>query len=191
MDIRTQYTQKVLKESIVDLLGKERLHEITIKQLCAAAGVNKSTLYAHYKDIYDLYYDAENDFIKRILECSQSNSGSTSKQEKKQHYINVCNFYRDNKKYLIAFYKSGAGDDFVAKLGDSIANFVIAKNASILANIDNRKIKLIFGYSNQGYMYVIYNWLISYPEIPADEIAEILMDANRNTHLPSLIKILQ
>ena len=42
-------------------------------------------------------------------------------------------------------------------------------------------IRMRFGYSNQGYMYVIYLWLTKYPEIPVDEIADVLITERSNS----------
>lgn len=180
MDIRTQYTKKILKESLIKLLEKQKLHEITIKELCGTAGVNKSTLYAHYTDIYALYNDAEEDFLQMILSVSWNNSGARSSKERKEHYINVCNFYKENKQPLLAFYNSGANDNFVAKIGEMMANKII-KNHEPITKSEEMNIRMRFGYSNQGYMYVIYLWLTKYPEIPVDEIADVLITERSNS----------
>jgi AcrR family transcriptional regulator len=53
-DRRIRYTKKVIRESLIHLLSQKPIAEITVKEICELADVNRSTFYAHYKDPYDL-----------------------------------------------------------------------------------------------------------------------------------------
>ena len=59
LDRRTAYTRMVIKESLYKLLEKKHLSEITVKELCAQADINRTTFYRNYMDIYDLYDNNE------------------------------------------------------------------------------------------------------------------------------------
>ncbi|CDQ20679.1 DNA-binding transcriptional regulator, AcrR family [Halobacillus karajensis] len=54
LDRRKKYTRKVLKESLITLLAQKPLSDITVKEICAIADINRSTFYTHYADQYDL-----------------------------------------------------------------------------------------------------------------------------------------
>ena len=49
------------------LLEKKEFAYITIRELCAAAGVNRSTFYLHYQDIYDLSEQIGKEVLTNIL----------------------------------------------------------------------------------------------------------------------------
>lgn len=51
-------------EVLVD--GKKPVSKITVREICEAAGINRSTFYAHYLDVYDLFDRVE----KRMAEMS-------------------------------------------------------------------------------------------------------------------------
>ena len=53
-DRRIRKTQHSLQEAFIQLVMEKELNQITIKELCARADINKSTFYLHYRDIYDL-----------------------------------------------------------------------------------------------------------------------------------------
>ncbi len=55
MDRRTAYTRMVIKDSLMQLLEKKHLSEITVKELCELAQINRATFYRNYMDIYDVY----------------------------------------------------------------------------------------------------------------------------------------
>ena len=54
MDLRIEKTERGIKNAFIELRSRKPLEKITVKELCESARINKSTFYAHYKDIYDL-----------------------------------------------------------------------------------------------------------------------------------------
>ena len=54
MDLRILKTERAIKNAFTLLRAKKELEKITVKELCEEACINKSTFYAHYRDIYDL-----------------------------------------------------------------------------------------------------------------------------------------
>lgn len=65
-DRRVRYTRMVLKESFIKLLEKKDITQISIKEICEEADVNRATFYAHYNDQYDLMRKIEDEFIDNI-----------------------------------------------------------------------------------------------------------------------------
>lgn len=65
-DRRVKYTKMVLKESFIELLEKKDISQITIKEICEKADINRATFYAHYNDQYDLLRKIENELIDNI-----------------------------------------------------------------------------------------------------------------------------
>ena len=58
---RVQTTKRLLREALLSLLNEKPLRSITVKELCAKAGLNRGTFYAHYADVYDLMEQIEED----------------------------------------------------------------------------------------------------------------------------------
>lgn len=51
-------TAKRMDEAFLELLGKKEFEYITVKEICAAAEVNRSTFYLHYETLNDLLTEA-------------------------------------------------------------------------------------------------------------------------------------
>lgn len=62
-DRRVRKTKKAIQDVFCELTKEKKLNEITIKELCAKADINKSTFYLHYRDIYDLANSIQNILI--------------------------------------------------------------------------------------------------------------------------------
>lgn len=65
-DRRVRKTKKAICDVFCELIKEKRLNEITIKELCTKADINKSTFYLHYRDIYDLAESIENRLIQGV-----------------------------------------------------------------------------------------------------------------------------
>lgn len=71
VDRRVKYTRMVLEDSFIKLMEKKDISQITIKEICEKADINRATFYAHYSDQNDLLRKIENkllDNIKAYLE---------------------------------------------------------------------------------------------------------------------------
>jgi AcrR family transcriptional regulator len=52
-DRRVRKTKQAIQAAFSKLLSEKSMEDITVKNLCEMADINKSTFYLHYKDIYD------------------------------------------------------------------------------------------------------------------------------------------
>lgn len=69
MDLREKKTKRSIKNSFLQLRAQKPLERITIKELAELAEISKATFYLHYKDIYDLSDQLQNEVIQDILGC--------------------------------------------------------------------------------------------------------------------------
>ncbi|KRM74412.1 TetR/AcrR family transcriptional regulator [Secundilactobacillus collinoides] len=54
MDKRIERTQAAIEGAFLKLLNEKSISKITVCEVTSLAGVNRSTFYAHYHDVYDL-----------------------------------------------------------------------------------------------------------------------------------------
>ena len=71
-DRRTEYTKKVIKEAVFKLARKKSLGDITVKEICEAADINRATFYRNYLDIFDLYEKLEEGFTSEADETGRN-----------------------------------------------------------------------------------------------------------------------
>ncbi len=67
MDLRKVKTEKAIKEAFFQLRSKKSLEQMTVKELCHAAQINKSTFYCYYDDLYALSDALERETVAQIL----------------------------------------------------------------------------------------------------------------------------
>lgn len=73
MNQRIAITKKLLKSSLTEMLQGQSIYQISIRELCQRAGINRSTFYKYYGSQFDLLSEMERDLLQRIERtlCSQ------------------------------------------------------------------------------------------------------------------------
>ncbi len=58
---RSQNTDEAIIRAAFEtmLMGGKQISRITVREICEKAGINRSTLYAHYTDVFDLFERVE------------------------------------------------------------------------------------------------------------------------------------
>lgn len=65
-DRRIRKTRAALKQSLTELLKTKNIKDISVKELTDLADVNRGTFYLHYKDVFDLLEQSENDLLEEF-----------------------------------------------------------------------------------------------------------------------------
>ena len=68
MDLREKRTLRHIRDAFLRLRANKPLERITVKELSELAEISKATFYLHYKDIYDLSEQLQDEVIQRILD---------------------------------------------------------------------------------------------------------------------------
>ena len=66
-DLRTRKTERLIRDSFHSLLAEKDFEEISIKELCEKAQINRKTFYAHYDSLEEL----RQDLINRLFSDTQ------------------------------------------------------------------------------------------------------------------------
>ena len=54
-DRRVRKTKKALREGLIELLNEKSIQSITVRELTDKVDIHRSTFYANFKDVYELY----------------------------------------------------------------------------------------------------------------------------------------
>lgn len=68
---RIRMTRQLFQVALIQLLQEKPIGNITVKELCTNAGLNRSTFYAHYYDVYDLLEEIEDELYEEIAHAMQ------------------------------------------------------------------------------------------------------------------------
>lgn len=78
-DARVRYTKKVLREALLKCMETRPVNQITVKEVCELAGLNRATFYKHYRDCFDLLEQLENEMLEQLGESLRDLSSLDAK----------------------------------------------------------------------------------------------------------------
>ena len=157
-DRRVKYTKMVLKESFIKLLEKKDISQISIKEICEDADINRTTFYAHYTDQYDLLRKIENELLDNI-------SAHLKKFDQKNSDINavllaekIFDYLKENAK-LCKLLLSERGDFSFQK-----RVMMLVYDKIITEITDNKKItkedaEYVYAFTITGCVGIVQKWL--------------------------------
>lgn len=62
---KRQYSRMVIRRAFLELLEQKSINNITVKEICDLADVNRTTFYSNYYNIYDLLKQIEDEFYQK------------------------------------------------------------------------------------------------------------------------------
>jgi AcrR family transcriptional regulator len=82
VDRRVRKTKRQLRLALMQLMSEKNVKDISVRELAAIADINRGTFYIHYKDVYDLLSQLEEEMAQGLVKVcrahhAQESSGST------------------------------------------------------------------------------------------------------------------
>lgn len=115
LDHRVRITRTLLKEALFRLIKSKKLHEITIKDLCSEAKINRSTFYAHYQSISDLINQLELEALDDLMLIFKK-SAYNPMYFASEIYVDVFKLAKENRELFELVLIENADPNFLEKV---------------------------------------------------------------------------
>lgn len=63
VDSRTIHTKALIRRTLLDLMQESPFLKVTVKELCEKAGINRGTFYLHYRDLWAVLEELEDEVL--------------------------------------------------------------------------------------------------------------------------------
>lgn len=160
---RKRESRERIEKAFIELLQTAELEQITVSDLCKAAGLNRSTFYANYLDIYDLA-----DKVREGLEQSVAllYRDEVIWQYNSNNYLKLFRHIRENQLFYRTYFKLGYDDNYQIVQYD----VELAKK-----HFDNRHIQYHMEFFKAGITKILKLWLEKGCLETPEEMNEIIM----------------
>lgn len=119
-DRRVRRTRARLQQAMLDLLQEKDARSITVRELTQRADVNRGTFYAHYKDVFDLLDQMEQELFQRLSGVLSAYSPQDLRRGLTPLLTDVFRFVRDDPVLHLAFLDQRTQDSFFRRLNQLI-----------------------------------------------------------------------
>lgn len=172
-DHRTRVTRILIRKAFTELLSQKPIQSISIKELCDLAGINRSTFYTHYEDIYDLQNQIENEMLEdflKVLEPMLSTGSPDFNPVAISTEIFQC--LKDNSDVCIMTLGDYGDKAFAEKLINIGREKCMASYTQYFQGATAKQIEYFYAFACAGCIGLLRKWLAEGMQASAAEIAQ-------------------
>ena len=171
-DRRTKRTKKLLTDAFIDLLSYQKLNEITIKDLCEKADINRGTFYLHYQDIYDLKHQIQTDLYEELANLISPFTNVKTINSYELFYT-LFTFTIKNETLFRAFLGPNGDISFLTDLKTLFKDYylsILLQGHTINAT---QNLEYAYDFISAGFTGLVSSWLESETPASIEEMARL------------------
>ena len=166
---RTAATRNTFIETFIELNQQKPVEKITISELAAKSGYNRSTFYQYFDDTYDLLACIEDDFIQYVKDTIVSQIGM---KKTESHFIESFLHIYAEKRTLLKILLSGSNhNNFAAKLQETL---IPAFAAQMNLSAGDEKAEFLLDFYLSGIIGVLSRWVLSENPMAPEEYGRLM-----------------
>lgn len=160
-------SQEKIEKTFLQLFQKKNINEISVSSICKLSGLNRSTFYSNYIDIYDLAEKVKNQMEVEFAQFQLSNNA----RQNPDGYLIMFKYIKDNQIFFKTYFK----------LESILKDHPIQYNVELAEKYYNNKfIDYHIEFFKAGLNTVIKKWLSNGCKETPEEINEIIISEYKN-----------
>ncbi len=103
-NLRFQQTERKIRNIFLELLKKNDISKISVKEICRSADINRTTFYLHHEDIYALMQCIESDmfhYFKTIFFTAHGQDYSL-----RECFLHLFSFIKEHQDFYRIYFSS-------------------------------------------------------------------------------------
>ena len=176
---KVKQTKQILKDAFIELYKNKSIDKINIKEIATLTGLNRGTFYIHFKDIYDLLEQIENEFLYDVEELSNKIllfNGNTFEENFKNintGFSEMLKYIEKRKTYVEVLLGQNGDLSFIRKFQNHTKRILYTyfKNIGLINNGIN---EYNLEYISSGNMGIIIYWIETGMKISVEELTQML-----------------
>lgn len=170
LDKRNQRSRAALRRALVELMKQKQLNQISIKELCQTAGVNRSTFYGSYDDLDQLLWELHGEVFRQMtrqLGSSYEDIWATEPEKSIRGFTEIAEYMKAHRELFLLFLQNNDDQMFESNM----MRFYGARYDKML---QDRRARYVFMYNAIGSFTVLCAWLLENCPLPSAQIAEVV-----------------
>lgn len=173
-DHRVRVTKTLIRRAFLDLLRQKPIQSISVKALCAAAGINRGTFYAHYQDIYALLEQLEADML---VDFEKALAPLAESPRDERYLVEACagifQCLKENSDLCVVMLGDHSDKQFVDRLLDLGKETCFTAYSRYFQNASKRQLEYFYAFVSSGCLGLLRQWFQDGMAVPAHELARM------------------
>ncbi|MCD8382086.1 MAG: TetR/AcrR family transcriptional regulator [Clostridiales bacterium] len=177
----TDATREALVNAFFQLAGKKDINRITIREITALAGYNRTTFYRYFEDVYALVEYAEDEFLQSVRRALESHGTEGPVSEGKFFEV-VINCFHENRDRISTLMSEQNRSHFLRRIEENITNRLYG------AHNNTPKKRIITDIYFYGIFHAISINLQSKDALSDEDLLDIIQTLFNSWYLPEMTK---
>ena len=165
---RTQMTRLLLKTALKELMQEKAFSQITIKDICTQADLNRTTFYLHYNDQLNLLTDLENEVCEKTLEYLKNVKPAADAPGMIEAFLR---YVQENASLFRVLFFNAGGEDFRSRF---IQNSMAALRFNIPVSCAPEEEPYVLRFLMEGSIHMIMEWIKEDFNLTPRQLAELI-----------------
>lgn len=175
VDSRVRRTKRLIRQGLTELLKEKSIKKITVRELSERVDINRGTFYLHYKDIYDLVDQIEQELFDEYESILSNYTITDLQTQPHKIFSDVCGFLYANREICAALLGDNGDINFILNLRKFLREKCLRDIAAHYTVKHPVEYNYVYTYFESGATGIIRYWL-EHPEDnkTPDEIAALI-----------------
>ncbi len=171
-------TQKQINDAFIELYRKNRPRLISVKDICEAAGINRSTFYTYYDDVYKVQSFVQEEIQDKIIETFRGIQVNNRSFDPAIIIIELVKFFKANRDLPFELICDNRGA-LLQKIQMLIKDGFFF-DTSKMAPEDFKRIGIALKYHIAGAIDILDDYLVKNRDMDVDDVIAILTEIASN-----------
>lgn len=168
---RRKDSQDKIQKVFIELIQTKEINEISVSDICKKAGLNRTTFYSNYIDIYDLADKVKERLFEDVLSLYPD---ETKEKRHSYDFLKLFKHIKDNQLFYKTYFKLSYDNDF------NIVERMIDYNDFQKHYGNKENIEYHITFFKYGLNAVIKRWLHYGCKESPEEIRDIIINEYKN-----------
>ena len=176
-DLRIIKTQERLQNALLGLLGTKELKAITVKEICAKAGISRNAFYQHYgykEDLYDQMVARATERIRDSLTPVIPDVTQVKEDTVASYARHIIDGVSEVRELIYVMLKSDEGI-FLRQLTDLIYTQMLTESFSFFGIDETKDLRLFYEFLSAGMAAFIIKWVLD-GDVTEEKAAALLAE---------------
>jgi AcrR family transcriptional regulator len=176
-DLRFQQTERLIEAAFIELCQEQGSFDVTVSEVCARAGVSRSTFYLHYAGVAALMASIQ----ERLLALAEANLSRALPWVLTHGTAGLADYFepilplvRENRPALLLFLGPNGSAQFAYRLKETGKTQMRRIFAANRVAQDDKRTEYLIEYMASAGLGLIVHWLRDDMSMPVEELVALL-----------------
>ena len=173
VDRRVRKTKRQLRQALTQLLQQKPIKDITVREIADLVNINRGTFYLHYKDVYDMLEQIENEIFEEFNAMLTAHPDVDTLDKPLPLLTDLFSFFTANADMAMALMGPNGDHAFVDKLKNLVKDRCFREWMQMYSNRDTKTFEYFYSFVVSGCLGLFQTWLETEMKEPPEEMAAL------------------